>query len=175
MRTRIRYVHAINAELAVAQELEVLKADGCHVFHDLQTDKFNLDHVVVGPGGVYCIETKSRLKPDTDNRKQDAQVQYDGKKLKFPDWIETKPIEQALWQTKWLKNYINKSTGESYAVTPVLALPGWFVKQQGRFDLRVVNSKNPLWMLNGSNCQSLDSAQTQRIAFQLEKLARIEA
>ncbi|MEX2353961.1 MAG: hypothetical protein WD709_07205, partial [Gammaproteobacteria bacterium] len=39
IKTRIRYVHAINAELAVAQELEVLKADGCHVFHDLQTDK----------------------------------------------------------------------------------------------------------------------------------------
>ncbi|MBA2430881.1 MAG: NERD domain-containing protein, partial [Chthoniobacterales bacterium] len=37
-----------------------LRGAGYHVFHDLRRDGFNIDHVVVGPAGVFAIETKFR-------------------------------------------------------------------------------------------------------------------
>ena len=47
-------------ELKVAEALEELRGRGYRVFHDLRRDGFNIDHVVVGPAGVFAIETKFR-------------------------------------------------------------------------------------------------------------------
>ena len=47
-------------ELKVAEALEDLRAAGYRVFHDLRRDGYNIDHVVVGPAGVFAIETKFR-------------------------------------------------------------------------------------------------------------------
>lgn len=47
------------AEREVGRELEKLHKDGFHVFHDwLPEDRGNVDHFVVGPQGVFAIETK---------------------------------------------------------------------------------------------------------------------
>jgi Nuclease-related domain len=50
-------------ERIVADCLDPLKEKGWFIFHDLQcvgaTGKFNLDHVAVGPGGIWVIETKT--------------------------------------------------------------------------------------------------------------------
>lgn len=47
-------------ELKMAEVLEELSGEGYRVFHDIVRDGFNIDHVVVGPGGVFAIETKFR-------------------------------------------------------------------------------------------------------------------
>ena len=47
-------------ELRVAEALDDLRVAGYRVFHDLVRDGFNIDHVVVGPAGVFAIETKFR-------------------------------------------------------------------------------------------------------------------
>jgi hypothetical protein len=47
-------------ELHVADVLEELRADGYKPIHDIIGDGFNVDHVLVGPGGVFAIETKYR-------------------------------------------------------------------------------------------------------------------
>ncbi|MEE4639716.1 MAG: nuclease-related domain-containing protein, partial [Wenzhouxiangella sp.] len=52
-------------ERAVGQFLERLREDGYQVFHDLIGDGFNLDHVIIGPAGVFTIETKTWSKPAT--------------------------------------------------------------------------------------------------------------
>ncbi|PTN31763.1 nuclease-related domain-containing protein [Desulfonatronum sp. SC1] len=82
-------------EMAVGQELNQLLANGYNVFHDYPAGKFNIDHVLVGPAGVFAVETKARSKPTTGDGKADAKVFYDGKQLKFPCWIESEPIQQA--------------------------------------------------------------------------------
>jgi hypothetical protein len=46
---------------------ELLPA-GYEVFHDCCFDGFNVDHVAIGPGGVFAIETKTRSKPPGDAR-----------------------------------------------------------------------------------------------------------
>jgi hypothetical protein len=47
-------------ELRVAEILDDLRSSGYRAFHDLVGDGYNIDHVVVGPAGVFAIETKFR-------------------------------------------------------------------------------------------------------------------
>lgn len=47
-------------ELCVAEVLDDLRSFGYRAFHDLVRDGFNIDHVVVGPAGVFAVETKFR-------------------------------------------------------------------------------------------------------------------
>jgi hypothetical protein len=47
-------------ELRVAEILDDLRLAGYRAFHDLVGDGYNIDHVVVGPAGVFAIETKFR-------------------------------------------------------------------------------------------------------------------
>lgn len=55
-----RLVRGERGELKVAEALEDLRSAGYRVFHDLCRDGYNIDHVVVGPAGVFAIETKFR-------------------------------------------------------------------------------------------------------------------
>ena len=47
-------------EEIVGEILESLVADGWQVVHDVSFGRGNIDHVVVGPGGLFTVETKSR-------------------------------------------------------------------------------------------------------------------
>ena len=169
-----KFLQAIDAELVVAQELEVLRALGCRIFHDLQCGEFNIDHVVIGKGGVFAVETKSRLKPEKGGGKEAASVRYDGKVLHFPGWVEAKPLQQAERQARWLEQKLGKATGEPVKVRGVLALPGWFVTLQARGDVSVINPKKPDWMAKPMGESRLDDAQVQRIAYQLEQMSIVE-
>lgn len=168
---------AIRAEQAVAQELAVSLAGDNRIIHDIQAGEFNIDHVVITPAGVFAVETKSRLKPPAGNGS--PKVKYDGKRLEFPNWTETKPIEQAARQAKWLAEYLQKATGEPFPVFAVLALPGWFIENTTPFSqnmVRVTNSKNcGKLLLPGKQPIRLDPPAIQRAAFQIEKLAQVPA
>ena len=63
-----------DGERAVGQFLERMRERGYRVFHDIQQDHFNIDHVLVGPEGVYAIETKNAKLPET--RRADRQLRW---------------------------------------------------------------------------------------------------
>ena len=67
---RQTYREALAGELATAQLLEPVLANGGRLLHDIQAPGFNIDHVVVSPGGVFAVETKHRLKPTQGNAKE---------------------------------------------------------------------------------------------------------
>lgn len=67
--TKLRLGHT--AEIATANELIGLQALGYQVFHDVQADGFNIDHLVIGKNGVFAIETKGRHKRNKDLRQTD--------------------------------------------------------------------------------------------------------
>ena len=48
------------AERETERLIGPLAAEGWHAVHDVDIGHGNLDHVLVGPGGVYLLETKSR-------------------------------------------------------------------------------------------------------------------
>jgi hypothetical protein len=170
MRRLIDYRSGLDAEVAAGQELDQLMRQGAVVFHDLPASGFNIDHVLVCVSGVYAIETKSRFKAARGER--DAyKVSFDGEKLQFPTWSETEPIEQARRQAKWLSGELTKSVGEPVQCVAVLALPGWWITQTGRSDVRVLNPKNFRFLLDRKG-EGLHATLAERIAYQLEQKCR---
>lgn len=129
----------IQGEKAVGQLLEDLRTKGYRVIHDVPGDGFNLDHVLVGPGGVVVVETKARSKPEIGP----VTVSYDGEKVLFnglePD---RNPIVQARAACRWLKDLLLRETGKSWAVKGVVIPIGWYV------DSSRPPSKCDVWVLN---------------------------
>lgn len=163
----------IRAEQAAAQELAEVLAGRNRIIHDVQAQDFNIDHVVITPGGIFAVETKSRLKPAAGQGAETVKVIYDGKCLKFPGWTETAPIEQARRQADWLARHLQAETGERLPVFPVLALPGWFVENAARVTdemVRVINPKNSGWLFV-KRAAVLDDAALQRAITAVGKLA----
>ena len=131
----------LQAELYTAQELNRLIALGCTVLHDVPGEKFNIDHVVIGPSAVYAVETKSVRKPRAAEARDHFKVMYDGRSLRFPDFTNTKKLDQTKRQAEWLSAYLRKATGQFVPVIPALALPGWWIDtgQASAPDVRVFN------------------------------------
>ena len=116
----------IEGEKAVGQFLERLRENGYQVFHDLIGTGFNVDHVVIGPAGVFTVETKTWSKP----ARGDAKIMFDGEQITTAGRApERNPVIQARAQAAWLKGLLNESTGRTFAVFPVVVFPGWFIEQ----------------------------------------------
>ncbi|MDX9840627.1 MAG: nuclease-related domain-containing protein [Desulfobulbus sp.] len=172
MHTRTHYRLGYDCELMVGQGLHTLLEKGFRVFHDFPGDGFNIDHIAIGPMGVFAIETKGRAKSSkAENR--NWEVQCDGRQLAFPGWTETRPITQAVDQAKWLRTWLCQATGSETPAEPVLAVPGWYIKRTGPGGLRVYNGKNPGFLAKGT--QVLSPEQIRAIAFQVERQCRTVA
>lgn len=164
-----KYRDGLVAELAVAQCLAPLAAEGALIFHDFPGDSFNIDHIVVGHSAVFAIETKSRKKP-ADGGRDSAKVAYDGSRLKFPAHFETKPVQQTAFQAKWLEQFLASGVGEAVRVVPVLALPGWYIENlSARPEVFVSNCRNPSFMLSGKFGPLIDAGMRKRIAHVLSE------
>jgi hypothetical protein len=165
-----------DAELAVGQELNLLMRHGFYVFHDVNLkntiNEFNIDHVVVGKTGVFAVETKGRSKPTDNIGKDSSKVNFDGKKLVFPQWEETEPVEQAKRQAAALQKWLSSAVGEPITTKAVIVLPGWFTITTNKTDIALINGKNPEKFFNVMRGSELSEKVTKQIAHQLESLCR---
>lgn len=161
-----------DAELSIGQELNTLMRDGYYVFHDIPAENYNIDHVVVGATGVFAIETKGRSKPIKKDGTSEFKVKYDGKQLNFPNWVETKPLEQAKRQANSLQKWLSNAVGEAVEVKPILAIPGWYIERSGSQGIIVINGKNPLSIFGKSNGSELNEKLISQVAYQLDQRCR---
>lgn len=127
LRLRDRARDGLLAERVCGMQLNRLVARDCIVMHDLPCEGFNIDHVVIAPRGVYAVETKSFRKPRAGNAAH--RVAFDGRALRFPDFVETAALEQASRQAAWLSKVLREALNADVRVIPALALPGWLVDQ----------------------------------------------
>jgi hypothetical protein len=131
---------AEDGEKFVGQLLEGLRTAGYSVFHDLVGDDFNVDHVIIGPAGVFSIETKTWSKPKQGSSK----IAFDGETLLAAGWEpDRNPVIQAKAQASWLQRLLAESTGKTLPVRPVVLFPGWFIEDSrpSRKDLWVLEPK----------------------------------
>jgi hypothetical protein len=174
LRTYADYRIGSLGEQVVGRELDQLMAQGYRVFHDVEFSGWNIDHVVVGPRGVFAVETKTRRKP-TQKSGLDSKVVFDGEALTYPGKSpERDAIEQATRNAESLAQWITESAAENIPVVPVIALPGWAldIRQYGPVAVySATNMGEP--MLKRGKIQ-LNSGQIQRIAHQLTKLCEVE-
>jgi hypothetical protein len=162
----------LDCEIAVGQELNRLMLGGHYVYHDFLADNFNIDHVVVGPNGVFAVETKGRAKSEKNRETEDVKVFFDGEALKFPDWTERNYLPQARRQAEWLANWLSSAVGEKIPVKPVLVITGWYVTSSKPCDVLLASGKNIHISIPKQRENSLTAEQITRIAHQLEQKCR---
>lgn len=125
---RFRYLNrGERGELKVAETLEELRACGYRPVHDISGKGFNIDHVIVGPGGVFVIETKFRS--------GSGEIQFrNGEGLFVGGRLEEKDcLKQARANARDVNRLIQESCGRYEPVTPVVVFVGdWRVKDQWR-------------------------------------------
>lgn len=156
VRPRLRELsQAADGERAVGQFLEALREQGYKVFHDIVSDGFNIDHVLIGPAGVFTIETKTWSKP----AKGEPRIRFEGDSLlaanRRPD---RDPIVQSIAQAGWLRELLRASTGRPFEVRPVVLFPGWFVEPAPK------DIQRRVWVLNPKSLQSFLEHEVARLS-----------
>jgi Nuclease-related domain len=161
LRPRLRRLRqAIDGEKAVGQFLERLRESRYVVFHDVVGEGFNVDHVLIGPAGVFTVETKTWSKPAGG----DARITFDGDTLKAgPHTPDRDPVVQAKAQASWLRRTLAESTGRQIDVFPVVLFPGWYVEQAPA-------TRDGLWLLEPKALPAFLEREPTRLPLEDRKL-----
>lgn len=144
---------ARDGEKVVGQYLDALREQGFRILHDVVGEGFNIDHVIVGPPGVFTIETKTISKLV----RGDAKISFDGQSISIAGFQpDRNPVTQAKAQARWLKDLIAQSTGRTVEVWPVVVYPGWYVEHaQG--------AHREIWVLNPKGLPSFLAQEPNRL------------
>ncbi len=161
-----RLRQGFDGERYVAQIIEKdLIPEGYRVIHDLPIErggrKFNIDHLLIGRNGVFCLETKTWSKPFRGQ----TIATYDGSKILLNGEDRCgNAVSQALALAREAQEQIQKLVGVSVKVTPFVVCVGWFVEKTaiGKPDVLVVN-ENGLGPFIKNCPGSLASADAERI------------
>lgn len=125
-----RWRRGAEGEEVVGQVLEGLAADGWHVLHDVSFGRGNIDHIAIGPGGVFTVETKShggRLSVDRLDPKMLAQAYAEKKKLEEITGLEVWPL-LVFSRAYLIESMPAKRRGVT--ILPARMLPGFFSRQR---------------------------------------------
>jgi hypothetical protein len=121
---------------------------------------------------VFAVETKARFKRSKGDRKAEAKVIYEDERLKFPTWVTTEPIDQAKDQAKWLSKWLSSAVGDPVKVSPMVAIPGWFIDRRSPNGVPVLNPKEVRGYLDARNEAVLLESMIKRICHQFEQKCR---
>ena len=160
-------------EQAVAEQLQPLFASGYQIFHDIPGGgQWNIDHVAVGPAGVFAIETKYRTKKPGRHGGPDHEATFDGNRIEFASGAyDARAAGQARDNARWLEKELSKATGERVPVQPIVALPGWWVTLKANSDVKVLSGKQVAGFIAKEPAQ-LSGKAIQQISYQLEQRCR---
>jgi hypothetical protein len=162
-RERIKFFRGAQSEAFVGWILQELP-DDWHVFHGIQIEEAcDIDHIVVGPGGLYLISTKGfrglfSLSPD-------------GKLLKNNE--PSTLLEQTFMQAMNLKDRLKFGMGRDVPfVTAVLAVPLAYVAFSG--------PQRNVWVLHQDDLtdtlekapKRMDKREVERCVVALEMLEK---
>jgi hypothetical protein len=157
------YNRGIRGEQTVADALSGLAAHGYQTFHDLPDTTrdgkaCNIDHVLVGPEGVFVIETKFRGK-DSASRKRitvtPEALLVDGRPVQ-PD-----PREQARACADSVRRRLGARVGAELHVRPVVIMPSWYTEN----GFGGAAPSDGCWVLNeNALANTLKKARHERLA-----------
>jgi hypothetical protein len=118
----------MRGERSVGQFLQAaLLPRGYVVIHDVCIDDFNVDHALIGPAGIYAVEVKTHSKP----HRGDARVTYDGQEVLVDGFKPDRdPVAQARAGADRLRLILERFSGRTPTVRPVVLYPGWYVDRQ---------------------------------------------
>ena len=114
---------AFNARRLVAEQLNRLSSEGFEIYHEVPVDGFTLDHVAIGPPGVFAIETRTAFKPRGIAAKEvEERLVFDGFQVKGSS--ESYGLETVVAQARALRQWLNERLQQDVEVTPIMTLAG---------------------------------------------------
>jgi hypothetical protein len=158
-----------DGEKSLGQFLESLREQEYKVFHDIPGDNFNIDHVLIGPAGIFTVETKTRSKSNGNSR-----IIFDGESIRVDGHApDPAPIIQAKAQANWLRELLAQITGRNFAVKPVIVYPGWYIEDRSPKEkaVRVLEPKALAKILNHAPI-TLAREDAHLSAFHLSRFVR---
>ncbi|MCH7224644.1 nuclease-related domain-containing protein [Haloferula sp. A504] len=162
-------------ECVVAEALAPLAAKGWRVFHDLPMEvdgkPFNIDHVAVGPGGVWAIETKSFSKSKLVEKGGDS-LRVEGEVVVLPDGRRSQALKQARGAARALQVRCNGAEAPVKFVEPLVVLPGWTVNYPKGAAPQIRDPRNVVAFLEGRE-RVMDDAAVEKVAAKLEEWCRV--
>jgi hypothetical protein len=158
-----------SGEQRVAELLDRLRSKGFAAFHDLPNSGLNVDHVVVGPSGIYAIETKTRSGSGTINYASERELIFGGR------INDGRPLRQAQNSARALHRQLKEHLDQACWVKPVLVFCGnWRVQRQpGDFSVEVMTTEQ-LENYFDRQQPELTSKEISDICSELERSARID-
>ena len=172
LRRRRNLELALRAQRAVAEELNRLMLQGFQVFHDFPAGPaWNIHHIVVGPTGVYAIETRTTRKPAL-GKERVLEVSFDGTKVKFSRACDAAGFDQARRKSSDLARELASVADGSVEVKPILTFPGWAISRKGQGDVNVLNPQEIRQAVFSEEKPRLSQEQIQRIARHIEQKCR---
>jgi hypothetical protein len=171
----------VMGERVVADALDDLKRDGYYVFHDVPPERegeglANFDHVVIGPTGVYVIETKTRNKNEGGGNA--IVVQADGRVLVNGMQPDRCPIRQAKALRSAMKGMLERQTTmRDIFVRGVVIFPEWNIddkayRKTGGDVWTLHHTAFNKWVRNGKEAQRLTPDQIALLSSRVEDHAR---
>ncbi|MDF3128231.1 nuclease-related domain-containing protein [Kiritimatiellaeota bacterium B1221] len=162
-------------ERLVEEQLDEIRKSGFDVFHDFilkdERGTENIDHIIVGPSGVFTLETKNWTGKGVP---QDDRIVFDGEQLKIGTWVQDKKIlKQPLRQAAKLQTILQPLVQEKLWVVPMLCFWDRYV-QLTRFNpngLQVVN-QNGVGSFILSREQKYSQETVRKISAKLKELNR---
>ena len=152
----LKCLHTLCRSLIYSGILQHLP-DGYHVFNDFVACGRHVDHVVVGSGGVFAVETKFWLGRVT---LEDGHILLDGQLTDRP------PLRQVLKEAEAVRNELAKR-GWRGDVTPVLAFAS------DTFEAKIAESGGVVIINSNALEASFASVRTVLPPAELDRLVRL--
>ncbi len=131
-----------DANIAIGHQLQWISSGHGRVFHDVPVADSVVDHVMVGPAGVYAINVVARRAP------RSGEIRLSGDEVQFRPGRKPYDISDIDAATAALAHELSKQIGQNIRVRSVIAVPGWDVSAQTGSEHLLVNERN-LPMLRG--------------------------
>ena len=168
VRRRVRL--GFEGERHVGEALNQLMLLGYRVFHDfLITDKprsiRNIDHIAIGPNGVFAVETKTPRKVKAENG---ATVTVLDNALQYPWGVDQRDLKQAQEEARWLSEWLSKMSPQPVSVRSILVLPGWFIDRRARSPVTVLSGSEVAVNIPKLNGTATSDSEIRRLAATIE-------
>ncbi len=142
-----------DSEREVGDAFDQLREWGYRVFHDIPGPDYTVDHLLVGPQGLFLVETRTGARP----ARGVGRIRYDGETLTVVGRRgDRDPIQQAMAQARWVADLVSDSSGRNCFVRPVVLFPGWFVERLAR--------ATSVWVLNPKTLPTLVEREPRRLS-----------
>lgn len=125
-----RWLRGAEGERAVGTVLAQLEDDGWRALHDISLGRGNVDHVLIGPGGIFTIETKShpgRIGIDRIDPRMLKQAYAEKKLLERITGLKVQPL--LVFSRAYLVGRV-PAKRQGVTILPACMLPHYFSRRR---------------------------------------------